>query len=136
MWELLKRFFGIISPTLERPSPKIRITPEQADQIIRAIQKIPGMEDCYIAAIAPSNSMEPAIDDGMYVIQQPRPYTDVIVGDIIWFEHPEFRAIHRIIEIGQDPEWFCKTKGDNNGVADNIKIRAEHIKGVWRMTLN
>ena len=123
--------------TEERPSPKIRITAEQADQIIKAIQKIPGMEDCFIAGIAPTNSMEPTLDDGQYVVLQPRDYTDLITGDIIMFEHPGFNnglpVLHRIIEISQG---YCQTKGDNNAYKDPVKIGPEHYKAVWRATLD
>ena len=135
----LGKLFGN-QATVERPSPKIRITAEQADRIIKAIQKIPGMEDCLVAGIAPTNSMEPTLDDGMYIILQPVPHTDLIVGDIIMFEIPYFNqgkpVLHRIIEIAQDGMWYAKTKGDNNSVADNVKIRADQVKGVWRMTLD
>ncbi len=131
----LKVFFAY-RPTIERASPKIRITPEQADAIIRFVKTIPGLEDCFVAGLQPSNSEDPIFDEGMYVVLQPRPHTDLIVGDIIWFEHPDFTAIHRIIEIGNDGDWYCKTKGDNNSVSDPVKVRAGHIKGTWRMTLD
>ena len=123
--------------TVERPSPDIRIKPEQADTIIKLIKTVPGYENCFIAAIAPTNSMEPGIDDGMYVILDPRPYLDLIVGDIIWYEHPSFKAIHRITRIGLDNNgWFAETKGDNNSAKDPERVRPEHIKGVWRATID
>jgi len=125
-------------PTIERPSPKIRITPEQADSIIKALKLIPGYESCFIAAIAPTNSLDPTIDDGMYVVLDPTiPHPDLRSGDIIWFERPDYKAIHRITKLGIDNEgWWCITKGDNNSVADPDKVRVQHIKGVWRATLN
>ncbi len=137
MCEFLKKLFGGATPTLERPSPKIRITPDQADLIIRAVKLIPGMEDCYIAAIEPSNSMEPTIDDGLYVVLDSSiEAKELIVGDIIWYETSTFSAIHRIIEIGTDPEWWCRCRGDNNSARDPGKVRAADIKGVWRATLD
>ncbi len=131
----LKAFFTY-RPTVEKPSPKIRITPEQADAIIRFVKTIPGLQDCFVVGVAPSNSMDPILDDGMYLVLQPREYTDLIVGDIIWFKHPNYEAIHRIIEIGTDPTWYALTKGDNNSMADSMMVRSEHIQAVWRMTLN
>ena len=137
---LLRAIADALEPkqTLELPSPKIRITQEQARKIIELVKTVPGYEDCFIVAIAPTNSMEPGIDDGMYCIMQPVPYTDLIVGDIIWYMTPSYTAIHRIVKIGSDPiGWFCRTSGDNNhGAIDPVKIRPEHIKGTWRMTIN
>ncbi len=135
MCDFLKKLFGGSAPTIERPSPKIRIKPEQV-HIVDGTLQVTGLSGCFIAAIAPTNSMESCLDDGMFVVLDPTvPYSDLVVGDIIWFEHPDFKAIHRIIEIGSDPAWFCKTKGDNNSGADGVKIRSEHIKGVWRGTV-
>ncbi len=123
--------------TIERPSPKIRITPEQADLIIKAIKLIPGYENCFIAALKPSNSMEPGLDDGMYLILENRPAEDLIVGDILWYVHPSFEAIHRITEIGTDAVgWWARCKGDNNDYQDSVKVRPEHLRGVWRGTVN
>ncbi len=124
--------------TIERPSPHIRITPEQADLLIKAIREIPGYESCFITAIAPSNSMEPGVDDGMYTVLDPT--VPSYLGDMIWYKHPDFGGpqgvFHRIVEVGTDPEWYCKTKGDNNDYPDPVLVRPENIKGVWRATLN
>ncbi len=136
-----KLFLSIVdalfpAKTEEKSSPKIRITPQDADMIIRFLQATAPFDNCFIAAIAPTNSMEPGIDDGMYVVLQPVPHTDLICGDIIWFETPTYRAIHRIIEIGEDSDgWYAITKGDNNSRPD-ARIRPQHIKGVWRATLD
>ena len=139
MCDFLRKLFGGSSPTIERPSPKIRITPQLADDIIKAVQKIPGMENCFIAGIAPTNSMEPTLDDGMYIILQPVQFTDLIAGDIIMYETPYFNqgnpVLHRIIEIGFDTERYATAKGDNNAVADNVKISTDQVKGVWRITI-
>jgi len=122
-------------PTLERPSPKIRIKGEQV-KLIDGTLTVTGLERCFIASILPSNSMEPNIDDGMLVILDPVHFGDLTVGDIIWYQHPQFEAFHRIVEISIDTEWYCKTKGDNNTNVDPVKIRPEHIKGVWRITID
>ena len=124
-------------PTVERPSPKIRITSEQADALIKLIKTVPGYENCFIAAIASTNSLDPTIDDGMYVVLDFKvEVEDLIVGDIIWYETPTFKAIHRIIKIGSDPEWWCLCKGDNNSIKDPVIVRGQDIKGIWRATLN
>lgn len=96
--------------------------------------QVTGLPHCIIVAIAPTNSMEPVIDDGMFVVVDTGiPYGDLIPGDIIWFEAPGFAAIHRIIKVGQDKAgWYCETRGDNNGRADGVKVRPIYIKGVYR----
>lgn len=123
-------------PTVERPSPKIRITPEQADELIQALRIIGGYEKCFIAALAPTNSMEPTLDDGMYAILDIRPHDELIPGDIIWYQTLDYQAIHRIVRIGHDGDWYCECKGDNNQYEDDIRVRAENVRGVWRATLD
>ena len=127
----------LFGKTVERPSPKIRINRDNGT-LIGGILTITGLEGCYLAAIAPTNSMEPGIDDGMLVILDGSiPYTDMIVGDIIYFENSLGGIIHRIDAIKSDNlGWYCETKGDNNSRKDGIKVRPEYIKGVWRATLN
>ena len=96
--------------TYERPSPKIRIKPEQVTKLPDGTIQIKGFDpDSIIVHIAPSNSMEPVIDDEMLVIEEPvRDVTDLIVGDIIYYDVGKTRAIHRIIKIGQDGQgWYC-----------------------------
>ena len=124
-------------PTIERPSPKIRIMPIQADEIINALKKIGGYEHCFVAALAPSNSMEPNLDDGMYIILDILPYTNLIVGDIIWYQASGYQAVHRIIRIDNDESgWWALCRGDNNPRDDGIKVRSHEIRGVWRATLD
>ena len=134
----LSRLLSLFRPqeTIERPSPKIRIRPEQV-KIENDTLIVPGLTGCFIAAVAPKNSMEPVIDDGMFVFLDPTvSVTDLIVGDIIMYEHPDFNGgspvLHRIIGMGQDTDWYCQTKGDNNAYQDPVKVRASHIKGVYR----
>ena len=123
--------------TIERPSPKIRIRPEQV-KIENGTLTVTGLVDCFIAAIAPSNSMESLIDDGMFVLlDRSVPASEIIAGDILWFKSPTFEAIHRVIEIGADEQgWWAKSKGDNNAYADPGVIRKSDVQGVWRATLN
>lgn len=127
--------------TVERPSPKVRIKPEQVSFVVANLI-VNYNQDCYVAAIAPTNSMDPVIDDGMFVVlDRSIPHTDLIPGDIIYYERQVGNpptAIHRITEVGEEDsgEWYCKTKGDNNNLPDEGLIRKEEIKGVWRATIN
>jgi len=138
--DILRGIADSIAPkqTLELPSPRIRINEAQARKIGELIKTVPGFENCILAAIAPSNSMEPSIDDGMHVILDPSiPHTGLVNGDIIYYEAPGFKAIHRIKLIGLDSDgWHCICQGDNNGYPDPVIVRPEHIRGTWRMTLN
>ena len=127
------------APLIEMPSPRIRIRSDQVHIDTDGVLTVTGLKGCYLAALEPSNSMEPGIDDGMYVVLDTTiPFTDMIVGDIIYYETGTYRAIHRITKIGNDNRgWFATTKGDNpNSLPDGIRVRPEHIKGVWRDTLN
>ena len=145
--ELLRAIADSMSPaaTLEMASPKIRI--DRCISIIGddGVLTVTGLKGCYLAALEPSNSMEPGIDDGMYVVLDTTiPHTDLIVGDIIYYEvilyndsGPTYKAIHRIITIGNDKQgWFATTRGDNNSRDDGIKVRPTHYKSVWRATIN
>jgi len=138
IWQEILKLFHPDPPGLERPSPKIRIRPEQV-RIENGTLTVTGLGRCFIAAIAPTNSMEPGIDDGMYVVLDPDvPPEDIIPGDIIWFETPAFKAIHRVMEVGEDASgWYCQCQGDNNSsIPDPVLARKEDIRGVWRSTLN
>ena len=143
---LLKALLNIKDkPGMERASPKIRITIEQARELINVINTVPGYENCFLAGVGRTNSMEPGLDDGMYMVLDPLPASKTIVGDNIWYKHPDWHGgpgedgvIHRIVEIGTDVAgWYCRACGDNNtAIIDPVIIRAEHVTGVWRMTLN
>lgn len=125
-------------PTREKPSPKIRIRQDQVHINTDGVLTVTGLKGCYLAALEPSNSMVPGMDDGMFVVLDPLiPFYSLVVGDAIYFETPGFRAIHRIVEKGVDKDGeFLYTKGDNNSRGDGVKVREHQIKGVWRATLN
>lgn len=126
--------------TTEMASSKIRIKPEQVT-IQNGILYLVGLaEGSYITTVAPTNSMEPNIDDGMIVILEPLQDTeDLIVGDIINYKLP-FNyagfggAFHRITKIWHDDQgWACNTKGDNPICkTDPVVVRKEYITGVYR----
>ena len=128
---------SLFGKTIERPSPKIRINRDNVT-LVDGVLKITGLTGCYLAAIAPTNSMEPVIDDGMLVILDSSvPHTDLIVGDIIYFVNSLGGIIHRIVTIKTDNlGWYCETKGDNNSRKDGIRVRPSDIRGVWRATLD
>jgi len=128
---------NLFKPTIEKASPKVRIAPDKV-HINNGSLTVEYPDTCCIAAIAPTNSMDPVIDDGMFVVlDRGIPHTDLEVGDIIYYKSPDFEAIHRIYEVGEDADgWYCKCKGDNNSSADPKVVRKEHILGVWRATID
>jgi len=83
--------------------------------------------------VANTNSMDPVFDDGSTIIaMSPESEEELVAGDIIAFDVGEpYPILHRIHSIGEDEEgWFCITKGDNIGHADNVKIRFDEINAV------
>lgn len=84
------------------------------------------------ARIADTNSMDPVIDKNSNSIElKPKKPSDLQTGDIISFKTDYGTIIHRIVQIGNDPEgWYAVTKGDNNKNPDPYKVRFNQIKGV------
>ena len=79
-----------------------------------------------------THSMEPLLTKNSNSIEMDVDAKDLVVGDVISYKNSDGRnIIHRIVEIGSDREgWFAITKGDNNGVADSEKVRADSLIGV------
>ena len=85
------------------------------------------------AILANTNSMDPVFDETSHLIQiEPETTRDIHLGDIVSYDSPlGFLIVHRVIEIGEDPEgWYAILKGDNNPSPDPWKIRFEMIKRV------
>ena len=85
-------------------------------------------------AFVPSGSMEPNIHHGDLVLAGPTSPTTLKVGDIAMYEMPgRLRILHRIqaIERDQDQNRYFVFKGDNNNVADPVKVRDNQIKGKY-----
>ncbi len=80
-----------------------------------------------------TNSMDPIIDETSHAIQViPQKEEDIHVGDIISFASNEIDGIviHRVVDIGNDGEWYALTKGDNNTMADPQRVRFTQIERV------
>lgn len=70
--------------------------------------------------------MRPALIDGQVVTFECVPFADLRVGDIIAFQRPDRRIVHRIVEVHAGWVW---TKGDSNGVRDRFSVRPNQILG-------
>ncbi len=129
MLKLLSWLLAILKDkrTLERPSPRDIVKYNQiswtADTL--TIKDIPSIT---IATIADTNSMDGLLDVGHNALLISEFDKDKLaVGDIIIFKTGMGQIIHRITRIGEDGEWYCYTKGDNNYSEDPYRIRKANI---------
>ena len=75
--------------------------------------------------------MDPVIDETAHAIQRiPQSTDEIQVGDIISYEYGENIVIHRVVETGNDGEWFARTRGDNNAFNDPQKVRFDQVKRI------
>lgn len=91
------------------------------------------IEDPEWAKFTDTNSMDPVIDEGSHAIQiKPTSIDQIHIGDIISYksERSEHLIIHRVVELGNDGEWYAVTKGDNNAYNDPQRVRFEQIERV------
>lgn len=89
------------------------------------------VENAKWATFADTNSMDPVLDKGANAIQIVPAYEEQLqVGDIITYNQGNISIIHRIIEIGNDGDWYAITKGDNNNSPDAGKVRFSQVEKV------
>tara|TARA_Y100000310_G_scaffold219247_1_gene220643 strand:+ start:10642 stop:11136 length:495 start_codon:yes stop_codon:yes gene_type:complete len=90
------------------------------------------VNDTYIANFTNTGSMEPTFSQNSQGIEiKPQSSKDIKVGDIVSYTNPDQETIiHRVIKIGNDPEWFAITKGDNNNINDPQKVRFNQINRI------
>ncbi len=91
------------------------------------------------AQVVLSGSMEPALGTGSVAFVEPKPATEVKVGDILTFrhpEHPELLVSHRVVEVidGQPAPSF-RTKGDANDGPDSWVVSGDTVIGIVRLDL-
>ena len=115
--------------TLERASPSDWITQGQIH--LTGNQVIIDLEDPQWAVFTNTNSMDPVIDETSHAIQRiPKSISEIHIGDIISYEIRDSVVIHRVIELGNDGEWYAITKGDNNPYKDPAKVRFSQVRRV------
>ena len=77
-----------------------------------------------------TNSMEPNIRLGDVVIVKNAKQEDIQLGDVITFKRQNDTITHRIIDKEENGEQVkFVTKGDNNNIEDEERIKIEQIKG-------
>ena len=89
----------------------------------------------------PTNSMEPTIHTGDYIMFTRVGFDDVKTGDIIVYrsETSNIFIVHRVIGDGVDDktgEKFLVTKGDNNPIPDGENITSDMVCGRFVTTLS
>lgn len=93
------------------------------------IEKVPSVFG-YKPLTILSNSMQPVFEAGDVILIKPD--QQAAVNDVITFKHPEgILVTHRIIDTTiEDGKTYYITKGDNNNIADDMKVSPESILGV------
>lgn len=81
------------------------------------------------ATLIRGGSMEPAVVPGDVVVYR-RSAADIRVGDIVYFEHPEWPrgVVHRVAEVL--PDGSVRTRGDANAADDRDPVPRRRIRGV------
>jgi len=82
----------------------------------------------------PTDSMEPTIMAGEYIMFKKASFEDAEVGDIVIYRsnNNNMYIVHRVLEKYDD---YLITKGDNNTLPDNDKIYPDMIYGEYVMTV-
>lgn len=93
-------------------------------------QAIITIKDARLAVFANTLSMIPILNHNTKALEITPKEDNLHVGDIISFNDNEDIVIHRIIDIGSDEQGtYYITKGDNNNIVDQNKVRFIDIKG-------
>lgn len=90
-----------------------------------------------------SESMEPNIEKGTYILIKRVPAEDVKKGDVICFYSIDPAIYgrpntHRVVEepYVEDGTLYFTTKGDKNLIPDTVPARADQLIGVWVTNLS
>ena len=119
----------LFSLPADQASPRDRIAEE--DIHVFADRVVIDIEDPVWATFTDTNSMDPVIDTGANAIEIiPKTPEEIQAGDIIAYTSGNISIIHRVVEVGNDGQWYAITKGDNNPTTDPGKVRFSQIKRV------
>ena len=79
-----------------------------------------------------TNSMDPLLDVGANGIEiEPTSASDIHLGDVISYKYGTDIIIHRVIGISSDETGlYYTTKGDNNPLADSVRVRFSDVNGI------
>lgn len=122
------------SPEAKSPFPRV----DKGNIHLYPDKVVIDIKDAKWATFEDSNSMDPVFDEGHYAIEiVPQSVSDIHVGDIISYDSPLYSGVlvHRVVEIGNDGEWYAVAKGDNNPQPDPGKVRFGQIQRVMAMII-
>lgn len=121
-------------PTVDVPNPRVIVN---SDNIIYSAGRLTVdniLPDVWLTGVLDTNSMRGLFDYGNTIILSNNPsyLNNIAVSDtVVWYNEDGKGTIHEIVEIGNDGNWFCYTKGIRNSRRDPYKIRRENI--LWIM---
>ena len=125
--EEVRYAFSLDSNSLESPSDHIKVDDLHVFKDRAVIDKA----NLMWATIKDTHSMEPVLNSNSISLELlPQLPSDIELGDIISYKAGSIVLIHRVVDIGNDGDWFAVTKGDNNKEVDDGKVRFSDIKGV------
>lgn len=120
------------SKTKDRPSPAERV--DQENIFVYDDEVVIKLNNSKWAVFSDSKSMDPVLDSTSKALEiVPKSEQEINVGDIIAYKSKYRNAliVHRVIEIGHDPEgWYARLRGDNNDYTDPERVRFGQIKRV------
>ncbi len=120
-----------IFPGRERSSPHDWVKEEQIH--INSDSVSIDIKNPQWAVFTDTNSMDPLLDETSHAIEiVPEKKEDIHIGDIVSYKSAKLDGIviHRIVDIGDDGDWYALAKGDNNTAVDPEKVRFGQIERV------
>ncbi len=90
----------------------------------------------YIPLNVKTNSMEPTIKKGDFIIMEECEPSNLEIGDVIAFFATEENQViiktHRIVNIDDSPSGRSFiTRGDNNDINDSVPVFPSDVIGIW-----
>lgn len=107
-------------------SPTSALSWDQAYRLARAIVQSTG-RDIVISRVEATGSMRPYFDENAVLLLEAAPYSELKVGDVVTFYHPQLHLIvvHRLLEKRGNVFW---AHGDHNTGMDSVYVTPENYR--------
>jgi signal peptidase I len=123
----------IYNYTVNMMNPLFEETPEyisRNDVAVYDNKTVINISGIFWSVFANTSSMLPVLNHNSKAIEIKPKISDLNIGDIISYVDSGNIIVHRIIDVGYDDEGFYAiTKGDNNPVHDQKKVRFNQVQG-------